>query len=1329
MKQSFTSAQWCIVAIAICLFARSADAQDRVVKLTVNVLSSKNQPVPAANLTITPDAGSPIRVQAGADGSATTAVSIGKPRLGESLLSRWQPSINIAVEKDGHTGSTVVSVSPSQFKTAAEVEIIRTVTLSPPPAPLTATSTTRLTVTVVDESGAPVRGASVALSRDLWGPDSVLYDNRMETGQDGVASTDIQIKGDSRSFGEGWLYSPTFDVEVRKDELAGKDTFKIVGGNTPQGYRYPQYVARSVIVRSFGNSQAQGKQIINVSVDVSDDGHTFVEGAHVLITDPNLGAASGKFPGVTGADGRVTIPVWWASASPEQNFGLEVSKSGYRDFRNVITLNNKQVGTTAWGGSITLEKLRPDEEGVTVSVKVLNKKNGQGVADATVVLDGGGGAYYSEETNGQGDVVFNVTETGKTFAVRITHSAILPFSDEIRLLAEDKNKQRNFTFKAEGKDKADQGEDTLEVTVVGKESGDDKATTAPVAGAEVRSGAIVGTTGRDGTVPLHGAFQGETYLTVRADGYKTQVTKLTLKNDYKKQMKQLLPGKVSSILADSWKTRIVLEPELSDSSPIRLLIEVRDRSDKAVAKAKVDLTTINGDFLAGNFANDNGNFEFNSAEVEHDISLLRQGIKVTVKRQGFNDHESTIGADLLKASTATRTYHVQLDLNWDELRKAIDALEPRVLAWNNNLTALHDLLQGIPKLQAEVTKIGQRATTVSNEIDQMRPKFSGVNGQTTVGMKCEEAAKLKKNIEDYSRKASEKEQAMRKALDEAKQLSASCAKAGDAEQIRKLHDQAIKLAGEIGGLEKKAVKDSNSLKDLAKDQGETKDDLGDLKNKINDLAQDADQAEKVAESAGQVVIRAQKLNDSLKSGYLALLAELDKLKKTFGLDKSTEGVPPDLLKRVDTMEKLLAKKTGDVFSPPSPDLVHSIQAEASAIKNKEDNAEKILSGFTRDKRNTCDIDSMDDTADSIGNIVSGSVIELGAAADLPAQANDCAKKVADAANEVEVPDLSILNDLGAMTRAADQAGMVLAPVATNSPPPRGSQRLFGPQNPPAKSKAKRRSPLTIIVYQKLVEQATPTPSGIAVVSPSPKPTADDEITVPDVSKFKDGDAMLAGAGPDMVGMLIALKDPPPAGKTGLFSHQDPPSNTKSKRGQPLMIYIYQAIAAASASASPNESPSPAVATKKGTMPNLRGKTIEQASGLLPSNCRIGSDEIGDKPKTASKALTIYHQYPPPGQNIAEGVSVSIWRFGSADSTVESTPAPNTDSSDTGDTGGKGATDITNTTGGKFWGGTPRPTKKSSPAKKQAPPVSKKKKTSDWWKQHGHDRPDYEVPNN
>ena len=68
----------------------------------------------------------------------------------------------------------------------------------------------------------------------------------------------------------------------------------------------------------------------------------------------------------------------------------------------------------------------------------------------------------------------------------------------------------------------------------------------------------------------------------------------------------------------------------------------------------------------------------------------------------------------------------------------------------------------------------------------------------------------------------------------------------------------------------------------------------------------------------------------------------------------------------------------------------------------------------------------------------------------------------------------------------------------------------------------------------------------------------------------------------------------------------------------------------------------------GTMPNLIGLTLDQAMTRLTDNMTIGGDEVGDKPPSQEKALTIFAQTPAPGAKLPRDkkVIVTVKRYGS-----------------------------------------------------------------------------------
>src|SRR5262249_32257151 len=97
----------------------------------------------------------------------------------------------------------------------------------------------------------------------------------------------------------------------------------------------------------------------------------------------------------------------------------------------------------------------------------------------------------------------------------------------------------------------------------------------------------------------------------------------------------------------------------------------------------------------------------------------------------------------------------------------------------------------------------------------------------------------------------------------------------------------------------------------------------------------------------------------------------------------------------------------------------------------------------------------------------------------------------------------------------------------------------------------------------------------------------------------------------------------------------------------------------SPSSSPS-SPSPsATLSGPGTMPNLIGLTVDQASTRLTKNMQIGSVDVGAKPPNAEKAMTIYFQNPSANSKIDGNkvVTVTVKAYGSAKQEAAATPPP------------------------------------------------------------------------
>jgi hypothetical protein len=195
-----------------------------------------------------------------------------------------------------------------------------------------------------------------------------------------------------------------------------------------------------------------------------------------------------------------------------------------------------------------------------------------------------------------------------------------------------------------------------------------------------------------------------------------------------------------------------------------------------------------------------------------------------------------------------------------------------------------------------------------------------------------------------------------------------------------------------------------------------------------------------------------------------------------------------------------------------------------------------------------------------------------------------------------------------------------------------------------------------------VPKPSATPEQQAASSPATKtpgsgPTAsDDTVIVPDLSPFdnvSEMKAVLAHAG--LVGVFkgksnhvskeVEFKFAPPS---------NPPANAKVGRGSPVIVFIYQKFEG-SAQATPAGTPDtsfftailPDLKTGPGEVPNLIGLTLDQAVSRLPSNMRIGSDQVGEMPPTPEQAYTIWAQKPGPGPEKGQQINISVKRYGSA----------------------------------------------------------------------------------
>ncbi|MFN2624086.1 MAG: PASTA domain-containing protein [Chthoniobacterales bacterium] len=1079
-----------------------------------------------------------------------------------------------------------------------------------------------LTVSVTDQEGNNISGARVNVyqqeaTRSSWADIPVPPDYQEDTNAQGLARLQIKVA-------TGQDLDVTVEVS-REDKSAESHRIKLK--NFPTRLPLEKFVLKK-------KSEAGAGPTINVTIVAESEGKP-LEAANVLIRDSSLGAVTGRFTGTTGADGKTTIPVMYGSADKQERLSAVVTKNGYKTGTGIVELQEKQVGKTITGPTIALEK--QDKSGTVVTVNVIDAKTKEGIPGATVTLDGPG--YHYDNTNGSGVASFVVPEMG-TFEVRVSEENHRPFKTQVRVRSNEQDKPP-VICEMEAKLRKDEGDDVIDVTVLWKDTTDESAKPAPLQGASVTAGSLTFTTDENGKVKLHGAFEEKQEVVVTAPGYKSQ--------------RRIVP--VSKILHYSTGTgsaSFTLVPELSENSPVRIIVKVEDAAGNKIEGAEVEFFSATGTSL-GRSGTKGGEVDFrNSTAPSVPIADLRKGITVNVsKKPEYKDVlNRSVPANLLKPSLDAGTYIVQLDRDWTELEKAIGALEPKVAALKNEVTDAATKAKTADSLIAKFPAAKGRVEEILNELKQAEAAFKPEES----AKRCEEAKTLAKQITDIQEETAKKEEAIKKDLDEAIGLSASCDSKAKADTIKTRFREAIKTAGEISKLTKKVSEPQQKLARMA----EATKDGGTLKTQVEQalkkIESEVETAKKDFSMAGSVFVDAGVGAASIPNKRAALVSELEKLKKQFDLAKNDKLLPSELKARVTSLEQLLAS----ISAPQSPSGERLEEVLKQIVVQLDQALTQARASANRFDKALCVVTPMDAEVEEINSHISGAMIELSAAADLEAKADECVRKLSSsptpAIDEVTVPDVKGYTDPSKMLAAANLAGLKPSLVASREAPASDGAGVVVRQSPLANAKAKRGDTLTIFLSQKKVAAASPTPT--PVVAATPSPNAGDEVIVPSIpsgATVAEAKATLSAAG---LTAGFNAKGGKPGSKDLEFKTTgtlDPPAGSKAKRGSTVTVSIYQEYEVASST--PTASPLPSATMALGTMPNLIGLTLEQAAARLPSNMRIGSIDAGLKPRKPELAMTIFAQTPPAGTKIdpKNPPVVSVKQYGSAQSVVGTGP--------------------------------------------------------------------------
>lgn len=1003
--------------------------------------------------------------------------------------------------------------------------------------PVRADQIVHLTVSVTDELGNAVSGARVNVyqqeaKRSRWFDVPVPPDYYEPTNAQGLARLQIIVAS-----GQGL----DITIEVSREDMAAQSRNISLGKNFPTRLPLEKFSLKK-------RSESGGTDVINVVVDVQSEGKP-LEGASVLIRDQSLGAKTGRFTGTTGADGKTTIRVWYATPSASETLPIEVSKNGYKDGKGSAALQKKDIGKTISGPSIALDK--QNKSGTVVTVNIADAKTKQPLGGAQVTLDGPD--YLYDNTNGSGVASFVVPKAG-TYEVRVSEENHRPFKSQVQVRTNEQDKPP-VICEMEPKLTKDEGKDVIDVTVLWKDTTDEKSKPAPLKGASVRAGRITVGTDDGGKAKLTGAFEEKQEVVVDAAGYKSQ-------------RKIVNVAKILHYSAGQGAATFTLEPELSENSPIRIIVEVVDAASTKIDGADVEFVAANGTFLRA-LGTRNGEADFRSGDAPGvPTAELRKGISVSVKKKPeFKEVlNRSVPSNLLRPSLEAGTYRVELERDWTELEKALAALEARASALKNEAAAAATKAKTAETLIAKFPAAKGRVEEMLSELKKAEAEFKPAESKK----RCEEADQLAKEIVDIQKQAAQKEDEIKKGLDEATGLAATCNSKAQADVIKTRYRDAIKAAGEISKTTKKAAEPHQKLARMAEAMKEG----GPLKKQVEQALKKIEGEVEATKKESATANAA--FNDAVAGALgipgkrAALVSELGKIKTQFDLAKNDKLLPPELKTRVTNLEQLI----NSITAPKAPGVERLDEVMKPILAELDRSLIQARGTANAFDKALCVIALMDKEVEEINSHVSGATIELSAVADLPARADECIAKASQAptptppgarpsptpspaspspspaVDEVTVPDISRANgsDLKAM-KAAAGPDMVGAIVATKASPSPGSTRLFAGQDPLAGAKAKRGSTLKIFVYQSLA-QASATPSA------SPSPSA----------------AVAAGTMPNLTGLTLEQavarlpagmrvssyeggdKPPKPELAYTVFS-QTPPVGTKLDLKKPPLVTV------------------------------------------------------------------------------------------------------------------------------------------------------------------------------
>lgn len=696
--------------------------------------------------------------------------------------------------------------------------------------------------------------------------------------------------------------------------------------------------------------KATGRSSIAVTV-LQGDKFARIEGGNLPFPGATVKAAGANE--TTNRSGKATISDFF-----EENVEVAVEAEGYKRQVKSVKLSEQQrySGGTA---NVTFLMYKESSEDV-IEVTVTASKKGIAVPLAGVTVTAGG-----ESTTTRSDG-------------RAKLSGDFPDSVEVTVEKDGFIRQARTISASGGKGTASfvmenqPDEDSVTITVAAQDSKGGSA--SPLASAVVTANGLTATTDRSGTATITGNFKDGVDVEAKADGFSSQIQKVTIKQ----------PERTAA-------ANFVLKPLAS----LSLLVEVRESADphKPVTVATVYVRRLGTPIGSAPLATKETDQSTGDALIEikgdaDTMSRARAGLTIhVVGTEDYQQGMSDIDGVRLQQTTDPIKWVVYLKRDWTPLAKAISALEPRVTAWNNDVSNAKKNIDIVRKLGVDAKQALSRSTALLREIEGLGATLGGTNGVSTVGSQCSGAARLRSNIQGYKTEAGAKENALKARLDAALTLAASCSTTAMGDGVRNMFRNATQLARDINDLEKKARKDNADLKNLAGENTTVTKSLFEVESKLAQLRQESAKADAAAASAGTTFIRA----ENLGGRHATLSNELNQLKNKYGLNVVVDGFPPDLDKRIENLTKLLGQHNNRYFDDADVNLPKIVQDAAADIQRDRAKAEKLLAQFKSGLSGSCNFEPVDDLVESMGALSTSATIELGAAA-LDEKAEACVKK-------------------------------------------------------------------------------------------------------------------------------------------------------------------------------------------------------------------------------------------------------------------------------------------------------------------------------------------------